>query len=231
MNKQNCELNAYIDTTWTPSPTSTSEALAETLMNKEFQAKLVKLHDAYKGLTPTYIAEYERCYILMADRLKVLESAFDFGDLWFSYDFINRDVDEPICVGTLLVMTGEGYKPWLSRMGRGNAANPSSDGVFADAETSAKRRLLAALGLGGEGENEIAETSKRNARAALTTKLTSSNDDIGSTIKSYQAHYTRFEGLTPLSPEVGKDKDPTIGKLSDKDVENLLSFINARGSH
>ncbi|MAH54646.1 MAG: hypothetical protein CL531_00075 [Aestuariibacter sp.] len=223
------QINDSVDLGWKAAQVDLSPALAETILSEDFQNSLDNMLKDFENLTPTYIESYGRNYISLADRMQLLEKHFPFGKLWFRYDFINRDTGEPVCQASLLVLTSEGYKVWLTRLGMGNSQDPSTDGVAADAETSARRRLLAAIGMGSEGDVETQE----NGRSQMVSKLSSCQADTGMDVKSLFKSYTTnyvSKNLPAISVDTEKlkfeDGMPPWEKFTDNDLKNLLKYVS-----
>lgn len=221
------DLSKVISMEWEPTLISNSESLTSIVSSKAFKEKLSKTLSDYEGLEPVYIEEYQSNYVSLADRIKVLEDNFEFGELWFGYEFIDRESINPTCVCTLYVLTDSGYEPWIIRLGIGSTYNVGTDGAIADAEVSAKRRVLAALGMGNDGDAEILESKGSLSIKLLQRELEKCGKSIKSIIKEYKARMASrdLEKLEIATPKDDDFESVEWGSQGEADAKNLLNYL------
>jgi len=229
-NQKNTDLSLVLDMTWTPTLVSESSKLSDTITSPAFQGKLKKMLSDYDDIEPSYIEEYQSNYVSLADRIKVLEDNFEFGDLWFGYEFIDRESANPVCVCTLYVQTESGFEPWINRMGVASSFNVSTDGALADAEVSSKRRVLAALGMGNDSDADILQSKGSLSIKLLEKELEKMGMSAKSLIKEYRAKTTSRK-LTKLSVPIPIDDEFSSvvwGNSGDADSSNLIEYLKSK---
>lgn len=224
------EISDKIKVDWEPQAIVPEKALADVICSDDFQTRLGNMLDGFQKLEPTYIEAYGQNYVSMAERNQLLESNFDVGTFWFRYDFVNRQANDPVCVCTLYVLTDDGYLPWFNRMGQATSADTGSDGAFADAETSARRRVLIALGMGSEGDLEIKQAQNSGASTAIQGQLDKEGLSIVGFLRQYASDAASL-GLPKLVTslkELSKSSELSWADVSSTDLDNLLSYAKKK---
>jgi len=233
MNSLNNNLSPFVDTTWEPVEVSTSKELAAEILSDDFQNGLESMINEFESLFPSDHYDNGKGFIPLSKRKEILEKNFAFGTFSISNQFINLFDDAPICVSTIYVLTEKGYEPWFSRMGMGSSTNPSSDGLLADAETSALRRLMAALGMGNESSEEVADSDRLNRVNIISLYLKDNSMSLLKLIENYKSHGSRYSlpELKNKSYPSSKSKKEEIevfdySFIGDGDLSILVSYIS-----
>lgn len=225
---------SFLSTEWAPVLASSEDSeLVKTLQSEEFTESHKKMMEAFDRLEPVPIGLDGDAYIPLSEKLRLLEESFPFQTFYFSPQIINMGMsDTPICSTTLLVLTDSGYRPWFSRMGMGDYSIPGTDGLIADAESSAKRRILIALGMGTPGEEKVG-SERSVARDVLERYLNSSGEYLRDIVTAYvgQASSSGDEQLAIKTSQIKKLEDSTgspltIDQLKDNDVKLLSGFVS-----
>lgn len=223
------ELSSFVDSSWVPTEISKSKALATEILSSEFQNNLKNMLEAFSKIIPKEHDSSGKAFVSMAAKYQLLETYFPFGGLRIFTQFINNESSNAVCSATLHVLTEDGYEPWFSRMGMSNSDDHTTDGPLADAETSASRRLLVALGLGYEGAEEIVENNKFKNIQQLNSYLLENGLKLKELVSKYRDQQSKY-GLGLLSGKYDT-KTPkselTLKMISDDDFKKILSFIAA----
>jgi|AntDeeMinimDraft_5_1070356.scaffolds.fasta_scaffold12816_2 hypothetical protein len=222
-----------IDTTWSPVLASPKDKeLAAKLSEKNFLESHKKMLSDFEKLEPVALDDMGNTYVPFSEKLRVLEENFDFQTFMFSSQFLNMGATaSPICYMTLLVLTDEGFRPWFSRMGMGDQANPGPDGLMADAETSAKRRILIALGMGKPGEEET--SSERSVETGVIERYMSENNTSVADLVAAYGSRAPTDSAGPLDVKMASLKkikdngqEPNLSALGDSDIKKIAKFIS-----
>jgi hypothetical protein len=226
-----------IDLGWEPEEMSSSPELAKLVSSDYFRDKIKLMLERYDTLEPKFIEEYGRPYILLDDRLKVFESVFDFGEAWIGTAPINSESDAPIYMGTIYLRTESGrFEPWVQALGQGDPTRKTREGLLADAETSAKRRLLSAIGLGDGSDQELFDDASSGVKQSLINEIENKGWNLSVLLSEYKTNHSRFK-LSPLNVEDEKSiaaaaRNPDIAKVVEsitlETAKNMLSFIKER---
>lgn len=233
MNQTANSINVKVDSSWTPVNTSDSKALADEIISEEFQDALSCMLDDFDKLVPTEDTDSGRSFISMAQKNRLIEKHFPFCQLLFRSQFLSIEEGRECCYMTLYVLTEEGYLPWFSRMGMGDHVNPSTDGVMADAETSAKRRLMIALGLGYEGGEESIELDANRTARAIDEHIVKYGTNLYNVVADYSARHRKFnlpklDGNYPKSEKDSEKLNFSIADMGNDDMLLLLSFLKSK---
>jgi hypothetical protein len=223
---------SVIDTSWEPVMPSESKSLASAITNKDFRKNLINMLKEYDTIPPDGFDSYGNEYIRLSEKYRVLENNFDFGTFQIRTQTMNNEQSMvPFCYATLYVLTELGYEPWFSRMGVGDPNMVSTDGLHADAETTARRRILVALGLGKDGSNEVVNTDQDNMRKHLGATILEKGMTLSGLVMLYTGK-AQVNKLPPLNLTQDKLKaykedsdEAVVGYLIDSDVSSLHSFI------
>lgn len=144
------------------TPDIQQQALAKVITSDDFSdriAQMAKEFDAMKQDMEE--SESGPRFIPMKVKMALLRKYFGPFELQIDFNHLPDMRTGHIVQATVMVLTEAGMMKWFSRYGMAAAdSNESSQGVEVDAETSAKRRVLAALGLGGDYHEEVAEGSQ-----------------------------------------------------------------------
>lgn len=232
MTSLNTTLENSVVREWVPVETSSSEMLAKEIMSEGFQDSLTGMLDAFDKLVPKEEDLTGRKFISMAQKNKLIEDFFPFGELVFRSQFLSLEDGQEVCYMTLYVLTDGGYEPWFSRLGMANATK-SSDGSIADAETSAKRRLMIALGLGYEGNTEHSELNIDKTVKALEEAVISNGTSLFQIVSEYQkgAHLYNLPSLSGEFPETkaqAQSKGFGVKDINCDDGFLLLTYLKER---
>ncbi len=232
-NTQN-DLSPYIDTSWEPTSVSSSKSLAAVIVSDDFQDSLEEMLDEYDSMIPTEHYDDGSAFISLSARRELMERHFPFGTFHISTQFIKLDSDTPICVATLYVLTDDSYEAWFSRMGMGTASSVSSDGLFADAETSALRRILTAIGLGNEGNEESADSDRINRVGIVDAFIESTSQTLIQLVESFKSHGSKYSlgaltGFYPSSKDKKDDRERFgFNSMNDNDLALLVSYVQKK---
>lgn len=223
-----------IDTTWSPVLANASDKdLAEALSREEFVLAHKRMLEEFDRVEPVVLDDMGNTYIPFSEKLRLIEEHFDFQTFVFSPQFLSIGGSEsPVCYMTLLVLTENGYRPWFSRMGMGASDMPGPDGLLADAETSAKRRILIALGMGKPGEEET--SSDRSVGTSIIEKYMSDQSANVADLVSVYNSKMHAMGLEPLHVKMStlkaiKENSGTeagLTSLGDEDIKKISTFIS-----
>jgi hypothetical protein len=230
MSMQITEVSEKINTSWEPQAILPEPALASIIASDDFQQRLSAMLVEFQTLEPVYIEAYGKNYVSMAERNQLLEKHFDLGTFWLRYDFINREAKDPVCVCTLFVLTDEGYFPWFNRMGQATSSDTGSDGALADAETSARRRILIALGMGSEGDLEVQKSQQSGATSAIQNQLDKSGESVLKFLKRYagDAASLKLPKLKTYFQDSVKDTNFKWADVCESDIESLLQYAKSQ---
>jgi hypothetical protein len=223
-----------IDSTWHPIVTSPSVSMYEKVSSQEFQDSLIKMQKEFESIVPKNVDQDGDLYVSLMERTQLIEDCFPYGTFHFVYQFLNVSSDVPVCCGTLHILAGDSYEPWFSRFGMGDPSNIGPDGLFADAETSARRRLMAAIGLGREGDKEIIESEAAILINSLGSFCSESGMAFCDLTSEYMRHHTKYE-LPALEKRYlvenikPSEKDGfTMDMVSDADLVKIAKYISMK---
>lgn len=232
------DLNQVLENTveqkWAPVETSSEEALAKEISSNTFQKSLSDMLDKFDTLIPKEEDISGRKFISMAQKNKLIEEFFPFGSLSFRSQFISLTEKSEICYMTIYVLTDDGYLPWFSRLGMSDPNTSSTDGTAADAETSAKRRIFIALGLGYESGQEQHEMIVSQTEKALEEGIINHGMAIFELVSEYQERAHMFNLPKKLSgdyPSNQKDAEKMKFNISDVSSEDgvlLLKYLKEK---
>lgn len=174
----------------------TVEDVQSVLMNPDVQQSelaAVVLSDAFSSRLGEMAKQFDELkqdiedsesgprFIPMKTKMLLLRRYFTPFELQIDFNHLPEMRTGHIVQATVMVLTEKGYMKWFSRYGMAaKDSNESSQGAEVDAENSAKRRVLAALGLGGDYHDEVVEGSQIN----LLRDVQDAMDRKGVNIKS-----------------------------------------------
>lgn len=203
-----------------------SNKVTKTLKSLDIENKISKMLSEFDGFVPEHYDGYDRPYQPLSRRIDLFEKHIPFGDLVIQTDLMEESTSSVIyCKATLMLLTEDGYQPLFSRYGEGNIMTSRTDGAVADAETSAMRRILVALGLSNDGgKDEIATLKDSAERDFVTNYLNSHRKNLESLVKAYN---TSTSNAKDRIGEIGKTD--TIETINIADVIKLKQFISGKG--
>lgn len=205
---------------------STSKEVMPTLCALKIEDRIASMLSEFDGFVPEHYDGYDRPYQPLSRRVDLFEKHIPFGDLVIHTQLMEESTSNiAYCKATLMLLTEDGFQPLFSRYGEGNAMTSRTDGAVADAETSATRRILIALGLSNDGgKDEIATLKDSAERDFITNYLNSHRKSLESLIKAYN---TSASQNSERIGEIGKND--TVETLNIADIIKLKRFISGKG--
>lgn len=188
MRQQTQTKNRTIDTSvfehrWQPVLPSDSQEISAEIGSEEFEQELREMLDNYDALIPEQYDGFDQPYVPLGKRKQVMEAAFMLKKLLIQVRIIGVMGEDTVAQATLYVMTEKGYQPMFSRFGVGSADTQRADGPAGQAKVCAERRILTALGLGGDRSEEINEVNEETQRQWIKGYLAEQGSDTGQALK------------------------------------------------
>lgn len=201
-----------------------SAAVFKQISDGSLEQQLTDMLNEFDNLVPEQYEGYDRPYQPLSKRMDLFEKHIPFGDLMI-YTELLKECSTPgmvYCRATLHILTEEGYAPLFSRLGEGNSMTSRTDGAIADAETSATRRILIALGLSNDGGNDEFTVLKDSAqRDFITNYLNSRGKKLDALIKAFNAKNSAQERIDETRNQSG------VSDLSIADVIKLRRHLES----
>ena len=146
------------------TPDIQEKALASVIVSESFSTKLVEMAKEFDSLKQDLEdSDDGPTFITMKVKMALLRKYFNPFELQIDFNHMPDMRAGHIVQATVLIMTEVGLMKWFSRYGMAvSDSQESSQGCEVDAESSAKRRVLAALGLGGDYHDEVIDNSQIN---------------------------------------------------------------------
>jgi hypothetical protein len=222
MSNENINPSLAYDTSWAPEVPSSTLTMSEAMTDEAFDERYQAMLEEYDDLTPELIDGYERPYMHINKTLGLVDKHFGAEQTFsIQYQLVGKTpAGDTIAQGTVYVLTDDGYEPLMSRFGVGKESTENSDGAYAEAELSARRALLAALGLSDSVSEEMEQIVAQEVARSLEVKLNASSIKLSQLISSYNA--------SPES-ETKQIKIPktlsTIKEMTQEHIKGLLDFL------
>lgn len=203
-------------------------AIYNAIAKSDIEAALSAMLDEFDTLVPEQYEGYDRPYQPLAKRMDLFEKHVPFGEMVIYTEILpgSKTISHVYCRATLYLLTAEGYAPLFSRLGEGSLMTARTDGPVAEAETSAIRRILIAIGLSNDGGKDEFNVLNDNAeRDNLSHYLTSEGKSLDALIKAHNAE--RQDSRIEDRPHAS---GATVSSLKATDVIKLRDYISKKSS-
>lgn len=208
-----------------PFPCNTSSVFSA-IENSGVQDAISEMLAEFDMMVPEQYEGYDRPYQPLSRRMDLFEKHIPFG-LMVIYTEILEDSksnSHVYCRATLYILSDEGYVPMYSRLGEGSVMTARTDGPYAEAETSAIRRILISLGLSNDGgKDEICVLNNNAERDALTLNLQEKGKSLDALIAAYNA-----ENPGARISEHTKNAIKSVSDLPNADVITLRQYLQKK---
>lgn len=217
--------DTVIETPKTPFP-SNSTCVFQAITQSGIEEQISHMLAEFDSLVPEQYEGYDRPYQPLSRRMELFEKHIPFGQMVIYTEILDgsKANNYVFCRATLYILTQEGYHPLHSRLGEGSVNTARTDGPFAEAETSAIRRILISIGLSNDGgKDEIRVLNNNAERDHLTNYLQEVGKTLDALIKAYNA-----EEPSNRIADSGKGGGLTVASLAPAHVIALREYIAKR---
>lgn len=201
-------------------------AVFKAITESDIETQIEEMLQEFDLLVPEQYEGYDRPYQPLAKRMDLFEKHIPFGQMVIYTEMIeeSKTNSHVYCRATFYILSDEGYLPLFSRLGEGSVMTARSDGPCAEAETSALRRMLIALGLSNDGgKDEIAVLNNNAERDSLTHYLHQQGKSLDALIKAFNA-----ENPSKRISHNTATGNLTVAGLPNSDIVALRQYLNGK---